>query len=309
MTAQVDEARTRLGALGLWCVTEAMTAREAADLACRTEALGYSALWLPETMGRDPFAHAAHLAAATRSLTLATGVANIHHRHPGVMHQAAQTLAEQSDGRFVLGLGVSHAPLVEGVRNLPYTRPLAAMREYLDGMDDAPYLSRPPADPPLRVLAALGPKMLELARDRADGSLSYWTTPTHTAIAREALGPDRLLCVEQKVVLSEDPDTARETARQALAMYANLPNYRNCWLRLGFSDAQIDERKDDFVDALVAWGDADAAQARIEEHRAAGADHICVQLLPPGQPFGVDFDALEIVAKAAVAARATAGER
>lgn len=296
MTAESDAARTRLGPLGLWCATEGMAAAEAADLATRIEALGYGAMWLPETMGRDPFAHAAFLAARTSTLTLATGVANIHHRHPGVMHQAAQTLAEQSEGRFVLGLGVSHAPLVEGVRKLDYGRPLAAMREYLDGMDEAPYLSRGPAAPPLRVLAALGPKMLELARDRTHGSLSYWTTPEHTALARDALGPDRVLCVEQKVVLTTDAGTARETARQALAMYANLPNYRNCWLRLGFTDAQIDERSDEFVDALVAWGDADAARARVDEHLAAGADHVCVQLLPPGQPFGVDLDALEPVA-------------
>src|SRR5690606_7234842 len=158
-----------------------------------------SALWLPDTIGRDPFAHIAHLAHATKTLVFATGIASIFHRHAGPMKQAALTVAEQTDGRFVLGIGVSHAPFVAGVRGLDYSKPLTRMREYLAAMDNAPYGGPQPAEPPPRLLAALGPKMLELAASQADGAHPYWTTPEHTAQAREILGPDKLLCVEQKV--------------------------------------------------------------------------------------------------------------
>jgi probable F420-dependent oxidoreductase len=296
-TAGFDE---RLKAPGVWYFTDGMDAGAAAETAAHIEALGYSALWLPETVGRDPFAHIAFLAERTSSLIFATGIASIFHRHPGVMKQVALTLAEQSGDRFVLGLGVSHAPMVAGLRKLDYSKPLTQMSEYLDAMESSPYGARAPESPPPRLLAALGPKMLELAAEKADGAHPYWTTPEHTAQARAALGPDKLLCVEQKVVLTTDASAAREAAKAALAVYAGLPNYRNNWLRLGFSEAEIEVRADRFIDAVVAWGDEGALRARVADHYAAGANHVCIQPLTPGTGMGrLDWRALEALAPAA----------
>jgi len=291
------ELHDQLRALGVWYFTDGMSLAQAEDFVGRIEQLGYSALWLPDAVGRDPFAHIAHLAGATTSLVFATGIASIFHRHSGAMQQAANTLAEQTDGRFVLGLGVSHAPMVEGLRQLDYSKPLGQMRAYLSAMAAAPYGASPPATPPTRVLAALGPKMIELARDAADGAHPYWTTPEHTAQTREILGPDKLLCVEQKVVLSTDPTVAREFAAQAVGAYASLPNYRNNWKRLGFTDDEIDGREPRFIDAVVAWGDAGAIRDRLQAHYDAGATHVCIQPLSAerGQ---VDWSCLEALAPA-----------
>lgn len=294
--AAIDSWRARLGRLGVWAATDAMSVDTAGAFAPEVEALGYGALWLPETLGRDPFAHAAHLADRTDGLLLATGIANIHHRHPGPMLQATNTLAEQSGGRFLLGIGVSHQPMVEGLRGLDYGKPLSMMRKYLDGMDASPYMSVPPPAPAPRLLAALGPKMLELAAERADGAHPYFTTPEHTATAREILGPDKLLCVEQKVVLTEDATEGRETAHAALGMYATLPNYRNNWLRLGYTEDEIESRDPRFVDAVVAWGSVDALQARVQAHLDAGADHVCIQALSIGSPFKADRNTLAALA-------------
>lgn len=290
--------RERVGRVGVWAATDAMPVGDAAALAVLLQDLGYGTLWLPETLGRDPFVHVAHLADRATTLTFATGIASIHHRHPGAMLQATNALAEQTGGRFVLGLGVSHAPMVAGLRGLPYERPVQTMRTYLEGIDASPYLAPAPATPAPRLLAALGPKMLELAASHADGALPYWTTPDHTATARSILGPDKLLCVEQKVVLTSDPDIGRATAAAALSIYADLPNYRNSWLRLGFTDEEIDARAPRFVDAVVAWGDAAAISERIRQHHDAGADHVCIQALPPGRPVGADEAALRALAPA-----------
>jgi probable F420-dependent oxidoreductase len=287
------------GPLGVWAATDGMATQAAVGFAQRIEALGYSTLWLPEVMGRDPFAHIAALGSATSSLSFATGIANIHHRHPGAMMQAANTVAEQTGGRFLLGIGVSHQPVVEGVRGLDYSKPVAAMRRYLDAMDASPFMAIGPASAPPRLLAALGPKMLELAGERADGAHPYWTTPEHTASARAILGAGKLLCVEQKVVMSDDPEQARATANGALSIYAGLPNYRNNWLRLGFTESEIEGRSERFIDALVAWGDADAIRSRLNEHIDAGADHVCIQALTPGNPFVPDERALEALAPTA----------
>ncbi|HEY8547569.1 MAG TPA: TIGR03620 family F420-dependent LLM class oxidoreductase [Acidimicrobiales bacterium] len=290
------------GRLGVWATTDAMPAATAVAFARRVEELGYATLWLPETMGRDPFAHIAHLAGTATRLRFATGIANIHHRHPGAMTQAANTLGEQTGGRFTLGLGVSHAPLVEGLRGLEYGKPVATMRRYLEAMASSPYMSPSPAEPVPRVIGALGPRMTELAGELADGVHPYWTTPEHTAQARGILGEGKLICVEQKVVLTDDPTVARDTARQALSLYADLPNYRNNWLRLGFSDAAIDARADDFVDALVAWGDPARIVAHLRRHLDAGADHVAIQPLTPGAAFHPHEDALAALATEAAAA-------
>jgi probable F420-dependent oxidoreductase len=281
---------------GLWYFTDGMPAPAAAEFAARVESLGYSTLWLPETTGRDPFAHIGYLAEHTTTLVFATGIANIYHRHAGVMKQVANTLAEQTGGRFVLGLGVSHAPMVAGLRKLDYSKPLTKMREYLDTMDNSPYRAAKPAEPVLRLLAALGPKMLELSRDGADGAHPYWTTPEHTAEARAILGEGKLLCVEQKVVVSTDAVAAREAGKAALGVYADLPNYRNNWLRLGFTEEDVTSRSDRLIDALVAWGSPDDVQVRVQAHRDAGADHVCIQPLSTAGPGQLDWSALEALA-------------
>lgn len=287
-----------LGPLGVWYFTETMASSQAGEFAARLESLGYSALWMPETMGRNPFVHAAYLFTQTERLIIATGIANIYHRHPGMMKQSQMTLAEQSEGRFLLGVGVSHAPLVSGARGLEYGKPVATMRAYLEGMEASPYAAVSPAEPPKTVLAALGPKMLALAAEKADGAHPYWTTPEHTAQAREILGPEKLLCVEQKICLERDPSKARETARAALAMYAGLPNYANNWKRMGFSDDDIaNGGSNKLIDGLVAWGSEKDVAERIQAHRDAGADHVCIQPLKPGgAPGDVDWNALEALA-------------
>ncbi len=283
---------------GVWYFTDGMSATEAAETAQRIESLGYSALWIPETVGRHPFAHAAWLLANTGELVIATGIASIYHREPGVTLAAQKTLAEQSGNRFLLGLGVSHKPMVEDVRGLTYGKPVATMRSYLEKMQAAPYSGpNPDADPPC-VIAALGPKMLELARDACQGAHPYFTSPDHTAMAREILGPGPWLCVEQKVILTEDADKARAAARQTAQMYMALPNYRNNWLRMGLDESDIDNGGSDrFVDATFAWGDATAIRNRIQAHYDAGASHVCIQPVHPDSPFGtLHWDALEALA-------------
>ena len=188
-----------VGKLGVWYFFDGLPAPMAAEAAKRIETLGYGTLWIPETVGRHPLAHASWLLANTSTLNLATGIANIYHREPGVTLAAHNTLNEQSGGRFLLGLGVSHKPLVEGVRGLDYGPPVATMRRYLEGMASAPYQGLPPAETPKTVIAALGPKMLELARESTDGAHPYFVSPDHTAMAKEILGPDKMLCVEQNL--------------------------------------------------------------------------------------------------------------
>ena len=295
-TATSTTARDRLSTTGVWYFTDGMSSGEAAEAAGRIESLGYSTLWLPDTVGRDPFAHIAWLASQTTTLQYATGIANIFHRHPGPMKQVANTLAEQTGGRFVLGLGVSHGPMVAGLRGLDYSKPLTKMRDYLAAMETQPYRSIAPEDEPLVLLAALGPKMLELSASAADGAHPYWTTPEHTAMAREALGPDALLCVEQKVVFTTDADAARAAGNQQIDRYAALPNYRNNWIRLGFSDDEIEQRDHRFVDAVVVWGDEDRVRAGVQAHYDAGADHVCVQPVNPDMSAEIDWNALELLA-------------
>ena len=233
-----------------------MDSDHAIGFAQKVESLNYSALWLPETTGRDPFSHISMLLANTERLVFATGIVNIHHRHPGVTKQAATTLAEMCENRFLLGLGVSHAPLVEGLRQLDYSKPLSAMRNYLTAMKNSPYTSVPPSEDPPCVLAALGPRMMELAAELTDGAHPYWTTPEHTAQARELLGEDKMLCVEQKVAFTTDKEVAYQTVRTELARYIHLPNYRNNWKRLGFSEEEIDATSDRFIDCLLYTSDA-----------------------------------------------------
>jgi len=287
-----------LGKSGVWYFLDGMPAEAAAQAAQRIEKLGYSALWIPETVGRHPLVHAGWLLAHTSNLVIATGIANIYHREPGVTLAAQMTLAEQSGNRFLLGMGVSHKPLVEGVRGLDYGPPVATMRKYLEGMAAAPYNSQKPAETPPTVIAALGPKMLELARDKCTGAHPYFTSPDHTAMARDILGPDKWLCVEQKVVLETDPVKARELARPGAQIYTGLPNYRNNWLRMGLEESDFENGGSDrFIDATFAWGSVAQIQARIQEHFDAGASHVCIQPVNPNGQFGdLHWEALEALA-------------
>ncbi len=273
----------QLGKLGVWAFTDTMTAQDAAAFAVRAERWGYSTFWVPESFGRNPFPFAAWLLARTDKLVVATGIASIYARDPLAMRAAQMTLAEQSGGRFLLGLGVSHAHMVERVRGQPYDpKPVSRMRTYLEQMAKAPYRAPAPAERPPIVLAALGPKMLELAGRMADGAHPYNVTPEHTAEARRILGPDKWLLTEQKVLLERDPAKARAVARQAIGFYLSAPNYINNLKRLGFGDADLaGTGSDRLVDALVAWGDLDAIRSRIQAHWDAGADQVCVQALNP----------------------------
>lgn len=288
-----------LGRLGVWTFLDLMSAGEAAGFAQKVEALGYSALWLPEAIGRDPFALLGYLAARTERLRLATGIANIYARDPMTMRAIQQTMAELSGGRFVLGLGVSHAHLVSGVRGHEYKKPIPAMREYLEAMRGALYRAVEPAEEAPIVLAALRPAMLRLAREQARGAHPYFTTPEHTKRAREILGPDAWLAPEQKVLLDTDPGRARATARATMQIYLGLPNYQNNLKWLGFTDADFaDGGSDRLVDAIVAWGDEAALRDRIRAHHDAGADHVCIQPLRADGVPGPDLRVLEALAPA-----------
>ncbi len=273
-----------LGRIGIWYGgIDALPTPEAQRAAQVVEELGFGALWVAEAVGRDPFVSSAILLSATRELTLATGIANIYARDPMTMAAGQKTLAEAFPGRFLLGLGVSHGHLVAGVRKHDYSKPYSHMVEYLDRMDKALFMARGPEDDGGRILAALGPKMLELSATRANGSHPYFTTPEHTAIARETMGADALLAPEQMVVLETDPVEARRNARAGMKIYLGLPNYFNNLLRLGFTeDDRADGGSDRLVDAIVAWGTEEQIAARVAQHHAAGADHVCVQVLQDG---------------------------
>ena len=221
-------------------------------------------------------------------MVIATGIANIWARDPMTMTAAQFTLAEAYPERFLLGLGVSHARLVKG-RGHQYQLPFTAMRHYLDGMDEAAcaYRAIKPAVQPPRVLAALGPRMLALAAERARGAHPYLVTPDYTAKARNILGPGRWLLPEQAVVLESNPDQARTIARRHISRYLDLPSYTNNWRRLGFTDDDLaGQGSDRLVDAVVAWGDMEAVRARVKDHLDAGADHVCVQVFD-AEPHGL----------------------
>ncbi|HTR36443.1 MAG TPA: LLM class F420-dependent oxidoreductase [Bryobacteraceae bacterium] len=277
----MGETSNPVGKIGVWTFQlQQQPAAEAKEAARQLEELGYGAIWFGEAVGREAFTQAGLLLAGTRRITIATGIANIYARDPVTMNAAQQTLAEAYPGRFLLGLGVSHIPLVEQLRGHRYEKPVATMRAYLDAMDKAPYQSVPPPVKPLRVLAALGPKMLELSAQRTDGAHPYNTNPEHTAQARKILGPDRLLCPEQGVVLETNPEKAREIGRAFLGFYLSLPNYTNNFLRLGFDETDFKNGGSDrLIDAIIAWGDLSKVCERIKAHHAAGADHVCIQVL------------------------------
>lgn len=269
-----------IGPIGIWQgVLDAHPASEVRDVVAELDDRGWPCLWIPETVSREPFVSASIVLGASRRMKVATGIASIWARDAMTTANAAKTLNEAYDGRFLLGLGVSHHTITEWVRKHEYSRPYSKMVEYLDRMDKAMFKGVEPAEPPSRVLAALGPKMLELSAERADGCHPYFVPVEHTAIARQAVGPDKLVAVEQMVVLESDPSTARDIARKHMAVYLGLPNYANNLQRLGYDAGEIEAGGDRVVDAIVAWGGVEEAVARVQAHRDAGASHVCVQVL------------------------------
>ena len=289
-----------LGRLGVWVSMDRLTAAAGAAFAKRVEEWGYGVLWLPESRGRNALVHSAWLLANTQKLVVATGIANIYVRDPLAMANGQRALAEQSGHRFLLGVGVSHRPTVEGVLHRTYGKPVATMRAYLRAMREAPYQAEGaiPETPPV-VVAALGPRMMALSGELADGAHPYNTIPAHTAEARRILGPGKILAPEVWVLLESDPAAARRAAREALAGYLRLENYVNAWRSQGFSDADMaGGGSDRFIDAIVAWGDERAIRTRIQEHWDAGADHVCIQPIGPGGGRTPDERALALLAPA-----------
>ncbi len=290
-------AKRILGKTGVWNWLDGYSRDESIAFARKIETLGYQSLWLPEAIGRDPFAMASLLSAHTETLGFATGIANLYARDPMNMNALRKTMGDLTGGRFVLGIGVSHAHLVTGVRGHEYQKPLTTMRNYLDGMEKAMYRApEGPHDTPV-VLAALREKMLGLSAERTSGAHPYFTPPEHTARARKILGPDALLAPEQMVLLETDATKARALARENMKIYMGLPNYLNNLRWLGFSETDLaDGGSDKLVDAIVAWGDESALQKRVDEHFEAGADHVCIQALHPEGQGIPDMKALELLA-------------
>jgi len=282
-----------LGRKGVFWFTDTLDRAQLIELVERTEQLGYSALWYPEALRYESFSLGSFLLAHSKNLIIASGIANIYARDPAATKQGQHTLGTLSGGRFLLGLGVSHSLLVEDMRGHQYRRPLAMMRSYLDGMEQAAAKFPALAEPSPIVLAALGPQMTALGGERTSGVHPYNVTPEHTALARTAIGSEKWLCVEQKVLLVPGPTRAREIARQAMAFYLPLTNYRNNWKRVGFTDQDLENGgSDKFLDAMIAWGTETAIQNRIQAHFDAGASHVCIQPLhPEGQPTP-DYNAL-----------------
>jgi probable F420-dependent oxidoreductase len=270
-----------LGRIGIWTgVLDAVPSTEARRLAGRVEELGYRTMWIPETIGRDPFVTATLLLGATDTLQLATGIANIYARDAVTMANTQKAIEEAFPGRFLLGLGVSHHHLVERVRKHDYSKPYSYMVEYLEAMRSAIFMAVGPSETPPIVIAALGPKMLQLAATAVQGAHPYFVPVEHTAAARELMGPDPILAVEQMVVLDTDRSRALETARAGMAVYLRAPNYVNNLERYGFTDADVaDGGSERLVDAIVVTGDAEAIRERVDAQLAAGASHVCVQVL------------------------------
>lgn len=290
--------------VGVWARTDGLSLAESIAFARRIESLGYGALWIPDAFGRDPLVHAGHLLAHTSRLVLATGIVNIHLRDPIATAGAQKTLHEQSGGRFLLGLGVSHATAMQAILGREIPPPLASMRAYLDAMAKAPWSAPALEGAPPIVLAALGPKMLALAGERTQGAHPYFAPPSNTARARATLGAGAWLCPEQKLLLESDPVRARARARAAMAGTLMLPNYRRNLLRAGFEEREFEQGGSDrLVDAIVAWGDTEALIARVEAHLEAGATHVCVQALDPVHPTRPDLALLEALAPRLTRAR------
>lgn len=271
------------GSIGAFLYPDNFSANEIAGFAQRLEALGYAGIWYPEAARYESFTLGGFLLGQTKRITVASAIANIYGRDPMAAVGAGKGLREFHGDRFIMGLGVSHEAIVSGARQHAYGKPLTTMRNYLDGMDVARGLI-PGADSAL-VLAALGPKMIELAAERTMGCHPVNQPVEHTRIARDIMGPGKWLCTVQHVCLTTDPAIARAAARGALDFYFAMPNYRNNWLRLGYTTDDLDHGGSDrLIDALVAWGPMDRIRDRIRQHFDAGATQVIINTIPPGPP-------------------------
>jgi probable F420-dependent oxidoreductase len=269
-----------LGRIGLWAADfDLQPMAKAQEAIAQVEEMGYGAVWVPEAVIREPFASTALLLSATKKMVLATGIASLHARTAQTMQAGWKTLTEAFPDRFLLGIGVSHAPMVQGVHKGNYDKPYSTMVEYLDSMDNGIFFAAAPTTTPQRVLAALGPKMLKLAAERGAGAHPYFTPVEHTAFARETMGANALLAPELAVVLETDATKAREIARKYMTTYTRLPNYTNNLKRFGFTEEEITHQEDRLVDAIVAWGSIDSVTTAVKGHLDAGADHVCIQVL------------------------------
>jgi len=264
----------QLGRLGVWYPMDRLGGDQIRAFLGKLEQLGYDALWYPESRGYESLSLAGFMLANSTKLKVGSSIASTYARDAFTARRGLLTLNGLYGERFILGLGVSHAPMVEGVRGHEYQKPVPAMRAYLDALvqRESGTESWPVA------IAALGPLMLKLAAERTRGALPYNTTPAHTATARKALGAGKWLVAEQKITLESDPTKARTLGRAELKHYMVLDNYRNNWLRLGFTEKELaDGGSDRFIDAMVLWGDADRIKAGLRAHLDAGADQVCIQ--------------------------------
>ena len=266
-----------LGRIGIWSGQLRRAGRQrTVQAVAELEALGYGTVWMPGGSGPDFFALAEECLAVTRRVVLAAGILSVWSNPAADVAAASAAIAGRYPGRFLLGLGVSHAHTVERQTGRRFEHPVAVVDGYLDQLA----ATSEPVPRDELVLAALGPRMLALARDRSRGAHPYLVTPEHTRVARFVLGPRRLLAPEQAVVLETEPERARAIARRHMTTYLRAPNYTNNLRRLGFDETDFaDKGSDRLVDAVVAWGDLDTVASRIDEHFAAGADHVCLQAL------------------------------
>ncbi len=300
---RADGWRGRFGSkIGIWTLAlEGIEIRQAMDQAKIVEELGFDSLFFGEAYGREAFVNSTLLLGATSNLIIGTGIANIYARDAMAANAAARTINDAFPGRFIMGLGVSHLPLVERFRGHTYQNPIDTMSSYLEALDKATFMAKGPGDRPTRIIAALGPKMLELSREMADGAHPYLVTPAHTEMARKILGSDRLLVVEQAVALTNDRDEFLRRAHSHLEFYSGLPNYRNSWKRQGYSDEDfVRGGSEKLKDALVTFGDEEAAGRMIQAHFDAGADQVLLQLLgedmtkPPAEDWKRMSDYLQL---------------
>ena len=265
----------QLGRLGAWYGTDKLTGpARIKEFVTTVERLGYDTLWYPESRGNESFAVAGFMLSCTSKLKIGSSIASIYARDAFTSRRGMITLNALYGYRFILGLGVSHVPMVEGIRGHTYEKPIPAMRRYLNGICQG----EPGADSFPLAVAALGPLMLKLSGELTRGALPYNTTPKHTAEAAKILGPHKWCAIEQKVTLETDPVKARALGRKELSRYMVLDNYRNNWLRIGFTEADLSNGGSDaFIDAMVLWGDAAKVKAGLRAHFSAGATHVAIQ--------------------------------
>ena len=276
-----------LGRLGVWYSADKHAdAAAIAAFAKTTEKLGFDTLWYPESRGYESFTVAGYMLSQTRTLKIGSSIASIYARDAFTSRRGMISLNQLYGDRFILGLGVSHLPMVEGVRGHVYEKPVPVMRAYLDGV----LKNQPDAAAMPVCIAALGPLMLKLAGQMTRGAIPYNTTPEHTARAAAILGAGKWLAIEQKVTIETDPAKARALGREELSRYMTLDNYRNAWLGMGFSEADLaDGGSDGFIDQMVLWGTAGQVKAGLRAHFAAGATHVAIQPVhAPGDTAGRD---------------------